>query len=320
VPDRRLSKTVGGTTTKFLYDGPNVVQEQNSGNTATANLLTGLGIDEAFSRQVVGGATSSLLTDALGSTIALGDANGAVQTSYTYEPFGAVTSSGATSTNSYQFTGRENDGSTGLYFYRARYYNPTFGRFISEDPLAFPGGPDPDLYSYVGTDPVSLGDPFGLDPGGGCGFLGFGCLSGLFSSIWSGAKASVRWIWWGARALINTPVTLLGVSYSELQGADCDWEAELTIACYGTGGPVPRGGFTLGNTFITWQSKNMVTEEMLGHERKHSDQWAIFTGVTGNPLSFPVAYGIDWVQAGGNPCRQGFEQWAGLKEGGYDCP
>ena len=64
----------------------------------------------------------------------------------------------------------------------------------------------------------------------------------------------------------------------------------------------------------------MVTEEMLGHERKHSDQWAIFTGVTGNPLSFPVAYGIDWLQAGGNPCRQVFEQWAGLKEGGYDCP
>jgi RHS repeat-associated protein len=316
--DRRLSKTVGGTTTKFLYDGPNVVQEQNSGNTATANLLTGLGIDQAFSRQVVGGATSSLLTDALGSTIALGDANGAVQTSHTYEPFGAATSSGATNTNSYQFTGRENDGLTGLYFYRARYYNPTFGRFISEDPLAFPGGPDPNLYTYVGTDPVSLGDPFGLDPGGGCS--GFGCLSSLFSSIWSGAKAAVRWIWWGARAAINAPVTLLGVGYSKLQGADCDWEAELTIACYETGGPVPRGGFTLGNVFITHKTDLAVSEERLGHERKHSDQWAIFTGVTGSALSFPVAYGIDWLQAGGNPCRQGFEQWAGLKEGGYKCP
>jgi RHS repeat-associated protein len=178
---RRLSKTVGGTTTKFLYDGANVVQEQNSTNTATANLLTGLGIDQTFSRSIVGGATSSLLTDALGSTIALGDANGAVQTSYTYEPFGAVTESGATNTNSYQFTGRENDGTTGLYFYRARYYSPTFDRFISEDPLGFPGGPDPNVYAYVGNNPISLTDSLGLD-GGGCGFLGFGCVLDFFLS------------------------------------------------------------------------------------------------------------------------------------------
>jgi RHS repeat-associated protein len=152
---RRLSKTVGGTTTKFLYDGSNVVQEQNSSNTVTANLLTGLGVDQTFSRQVVGGTTSSLLTDALGSTIALGDANGAVQTSYTYEPFGSATLSGATNANSYQFTGRENDGPTGLYFYRARYYSPAFGRLISEDPLGSPDGPRPGTTS-TGTNGASF--------------------------------------------------------------------------------------------------------------------------------------------------------------------
>jgi RHS repeat-associated protein len=187
---RRLSKTVGGTTTKFLYDGPNVAQEQNSSNTATANLLTGLGIDQTFSRSLVGGATSSLLTDALGSTIALADANGTVQTSYTYEPFGGVTASGATNSNSYQFTGRENDGATGLYFYRARYYSPAFGRFISEDPLRFPGGPDPNLYAYVGNYPTTLVDPLGLDPGNGCGFLGWACISNAFAALYSGMIAT----------------------------------------------------------------------------------------------------------------------------------
>jgi len=161
---RRLSRTAGGTTTKFLYDRANVVQEQNSSNTATANLLAGVGIDQTFSRSVVGGATSSLLTDALGSTVALGDANGAVQTSYTYEPFGAATSSGATNTNTYQFTGRESDGATGLYFYRARYFSPTFGRFISEDPLGFPGGPDLNLYAYVSNAPTVFTDALGLEP------------------------------------------------------------------------------------------------------------------------------------------------------------
>jgi len=190
---RRLSKTVGGATTKFLYDVANVVQEQNTSNTATANLLTGLGIDQTFSRQVVGGAISSLLTDALGSTIGLGDANGAVQTSYTYEPFGAVTSSGATNTNTYQFTGRENDGSTGFYFYRARYYNSTFGRFISEDPLGFPGGPDLNLYAYVGNSPALLRDPLGLESEEGCGGGGWNVNIQLFLIDFGWSVGSCGW-------------------------------------------------------------------------------------------------------------------------------
>ncbi len=187
---RRVTKTVGGTTTKYLYDGANVVQEQDSSNVATANLLTGLGIDQVFSRTDAAGETS-FLTDALGSTIALADTSGVIQTSYTYEPFGAATSTGASSTNRFQFTGRENDGASGLYFYRARYYGPTFGRFISEDPLGFPGGPDANLFAYVGNNPVSLIDPFGLDPGNGCGFLGLSCLGSFFSSIFSSISATV---------------------------------------------------------------------------------------------------------------------------------
>jgi len=177
---RRVRKTVGGSTTKYLYDGANVVQEQDSANAPTANLLTSLGIDQVFQRTDSAGARS-FLTDALGSTIALADASGVIQTSYSYEPFGAATSTGASSTNSLQFTGRENDGASGLYFYRARNHSPAFGRFISEDPLGFPGGPDINVYAYVSNNPIALVDPFGLDPGfaldpgSGCGFLGSGC-------------------------------------------------------------------------------------------------------------------------------------------------
>jgi RHS repeat-associated protein len=208
---RRLSKTIGGTTTKFLYDGANLVQEQNSNNTATANLLTGLGVDEVFSRQVVGGATSSLLTDALGSTIALGDKKGAVQTSYTYEPFGGMTSSGATNTNSYQFTGRENDGASGLSFYRARYYSPTFGRFVSEDPLGFPGGPDPNLYAYVWNNPVGLVDSLGLDPSGGCVFLWSGCLASFFGNFFISLSATVSgWLSSAGDFLVSSVIAGVG--------------------------------------------------------------------------------------------------------------
>ncbi len=110
--------------------------QELSGGTPTANLLTGLGVDEYFTR-TDGAGTRNLLAGGLGSTIALADSSGTVQTEYTYEPFGATTIIGASDGNSFQFTGRENDG-TGLYHYRARYYSPGFHRFISEDPLGFP--------------------------------------------------------------------------------------------------------------------------------------------------------------------------------------
>ncbi len=154
---RRIQKTVGGATTSFLYDGANPVQEL-SGATPTANLLTSLGVDTYLTRTDSAG-TRDFLPDALGSTAALTDSNGAVQTSYGYEPFGNGTSSGSASTNTYQFTGRENDG-TGLDYYRARYYNPTFQRFVSQDPIGFGGG-DPNSYAYVGQSPDNFTDPSG---------------------------------------------------------------------------------------------------------------------------------------------------------------
>jgi RHS repeat-associated protein len=156
---RRMSKSINGTATSFLYDGLNPVQELQNGS-PSANMLTGLGIDEYFQRTDSSGA-SDLLTDALGSTLALADSSGAMQTSYTYDPFGNTTASGASSTNPYQFTEREKDG-TGLYFNRARYYSPAMQRFASQDPIGFAGG-DANLYAYGSNDPIDLIDPLGLD-------------------------------------------------------------------------------------------------------------------------------------------------------------
>ena len=60
--------------------------------------------------------------------------------------------------NPFLFTGREWDAELGLYYYRARYYKPSLGRFISRDPVFA------DLYRYVGNNPVTWSDPWGLDP------------------------------------------------------------------------------------------------------------------------------------------------------------
>ena len=155
---RRISKTATGQATGFLYNVANTTQELNGG-TPTANILNG-GTDEFFQRADAS-ATTVPLTDALGSVLALANTSGALQTNYTYDPFGGTTVAGTASTNPTQYTGRENDG-TGLYYYRARYYSPQFGRFISEDPAGFRGGIN--LYSYAYGNPVLFRDPFGLCP------------------------------------------------------------------------------------------------------------------------------------------------------------
>jgi RHS repeat-associated protein len=167
------------------------VQELNGKHNAAvvANLLTGLGIDEYFTRtDTATGVTSTLLADALGSTIGLVTSNnGPIATNYTYQPFGATTSGGAANGSAYQFTGRENDG-TGLYFYRARYYSPAFQRFVAQDPIGFRGG-DANVYGYAFNSPSNLVDPNGEELSGF--FLGLisGGIGGYTGSggTWQGA-------------------------------------------------------------------------------------------------------------------------------------
>jgi RHS repeat-associated protein len=147
-----------GQNTSFLFAGANVVQEL-TGSTVLANLFNG-GIDEIFIRTDSSGAFTPL-KDALGSTIALVNSSGNVSTTYSYDPFGNGSVSGAANSNLFQYTGRENEGN-GLYFYRARYYSPLLGRFVSEDPKGFSAGGN--FYRYVEDNPVSYSDPSGLDP------------------------------------------------------------------------------------------------------------------------------------------------------------
>lgn len=157
---RRTSKTINGTTTGFWYDGNDVYAEL-TGGMPSATYIRGLRIDEPYIRK--GGSDEFYETDALGSSIALTNAVGASQTTYTYEAFGNTTQLGSVSTNAFQYTGREND-ATGLYYYRARYYYPKIQRFESEDPIGF-HGESVNLYAYVWNSPLFQIDPSGLKPG-----------------------------------------------------------------------------------------------------------------------------------------------------------
>jgi RHS repeat-associated protein len=157
-----VSKTVAGTHTGYVFDGQNFVLDL-SNTPPKANLITGVGLDEVFLRSQ-SGTSSHHLPDALGSILGITDGNGALATSYAYEPYGAVSQAGAANENSQQYTGRENDG-TELMYYRARYYDPLRMRFVSEDPIGFSDGMN--LYEYVEGNPITWVDPEGLQRGRG---------------------------------------------------------------------------------------------------------------------------------------------------------
>jgi RHS repeat-associated protein len=153
---RRTTRTVSGTTVKYLHDGLNVVQRQDASGTPTAQMLMG-GLDEIFG-EITGSGTTSYFADALGSSVALSDGSGTTTAEFTYEPYGKNSKTGSGDTP-FRYTARDDDG-TRLYYYRARYYHPGLGRFISEDPIGLAGGLN--LYAYVGGNPLSYVDPLGL--------------------------------------------------------------------------------------------------------------------------------------------------------------
>jgi len=157
---RRTQKTLStpssALSTGFLYDGNDIAAEIGGGAVG-ANYVRSLNIDEPFIRQS-GSGNEFYHADALGSSLALSTGQGAPATTYGYEPFGKTTVTG-TSTNPFQYTGRENDG-TGPYYYRARYYYPILHRFLGEDPLKLDGGEN--SYAYVSNKPLNRKDPSGL--------------------------------------------------------------------------------------------------------------------------------------------------------------
>ncbi len=105
-------------------------------------------------------ATSHYDADGLRPVTSLSNGAGALAQTYTFDSFGKQTASSGSLTNPFQYTGRESDPETGLYYYRARYYDPSVGRFLSEDPEQFYVGNN--FYAYVDGDPTDWRDPDGL--------------------------------------------------------------------------------------------------------------------------------------------------------------
>ena len=160
---RRVAKTTSAGTTLFAYDGEDILVE--NGPSGSFLYVHGPGVDEPLARgSVTGILTRFYHLDGLGSLVKRTDANGNLENLRTYDSFGQPA---VYRPSGHAFTSRESDGETGLYYYRARYYDPKIGRFLSEDPIAFGGGIN--FYAYVANSPINRGDPTGLQWPGSVG-------------------------------------------------------------------------------------------------------------------------------------------------------
>jgi RHS repeat-associated protein len=156
---RRIQKSGPLGTTNYLYDSLNLLEELDGSGNLFALYTQTTKIDEVLSERR-SSTMSFYQADGLGSITSLSNAGGTLANTYTYDSFGNLVASSGTLINPFRYTAREFDPETGIYEYRARYFDMSVGRFISEDPVRFRAGIS--FYKYVKNNPVLRTDPLGL--------------------------------------------------------------------------------------------------------------------------------------------------------------
>jgi len=167
----RVAKTVNGVTTKYLVEDdvnptglPQVLEEVQNGIVVRTYTY---GLQRISQSQFVGNVwtTSFYVYDGAGSVRELTDTTGKVTDGYEYDAYGNSFTKQGTTPNNYLYRGEQYDNDLGLYYLRARYYNPNSGRFMSRDPEAGMVKDPRTLhkYLYAGGDPVNASDPTGRE-------------------------------------------------------------------------------------------------------------------------------------------------------------
>ncbi|HVW80966.1 MAG TPA: RHS repeat-associated core domain-containing protein [Mycobacteriales bacterium] len=164
----RTSKTVNGTTSTYTWGdtGGSTPLLLSDGSTSYLYGPGGLPVEQINSA----GTPTYLQHDQQGSTDLLTSSAGSVVGTYSYAPYGATTAHTGTAVTALRYDGQYADDESGLYYLRARYYNPVTGQFITRDPAETTTGQP---YQYANDDPLAFTDPSGL----------FGC--GIFHSVCS---------------------------------------------------------------------------------------------------------------------------------------
>jgi RHS repeat-associated protein len=160
-PALRLVQTNSAVygTTRYGYDGVDLIGEYDAANIVQRRYVHGPGSDEPIVWYEGAGLTDKrfLHADERGSITAISNASGTVTNINTYDDYGIPA---ATNVGRFGYTGQAWIGELGMYYYKARIYSPTLGRFMQSDPIGYGDGPN--MYNYVGSDPVNGRYPTGL--------------------------------------------------------------------------------------------------------------------------------------------------------------
>ena len=151
------SKTVNGVTTNHIWDGSNIVAETDGNKQVTAKYYRGSGLIS----QEVSNTESYYQFNMHGDVIGLTGANGELIEDYDYDAFGNQINQSTEKSTPFRYAGEYYDEETDLIYLRNRYYSPTVGQFITEDPIHDGGN----WYAYCYNNPVKFIDPMGLKPG-----------------------------------------------------------------------------------------------------------------------------------------------------------
>ena len=305
--DRRIAKSVDsdgdGTATateeRYVYDGEHIALVFDGEGNQVSRYLHGPQIDQILAEETAAGEVRWALADHQGSVRDVIDNQGNLLNHLTYDSYGQVTSE----TNPdldfrFGYTGREWDEETGLYYYRARYFDPAPGTFVSVDPLGFAAG-DPNVYRYVFNSPTNYTDPSGELPILAVLAIGAAVGAGLSyldqrAQMADGIICEVNWWDVGRGAVLGAGVAGVGLAAAPILASGS--QAALTL----------RAGLFASAGLGMYTSAN----DAVGHFRRGEYASGAFdTGLAGLSLfsagaASPPSSGPQFSLAGGGSYAQ----------------